>query len=69
MIEPTDLERPYTLFSYVTLSECYLQFEVWFPLNPFFVDVLWYFGLTIFKITPNVWAHMIELFNYLQNKE
>ena len=33
-----------------------------FPLNPFFVEVLKYFGLTVFQITPNGWAHMIGLF-------
>ena len=33
-----------------------------FPLNPFFVEVLKYFGLTVFQIMPNEWAHMIGLF-------
>ena len=63
VVEPTDLERPHTpLVDYVTLSERYLQFGVRFPLNPFFVEVLQYFGLTIFQITSNGWAHMIRLF-------
>ena len=49
VIEPTDLERPHTpAVGYVTLSEHYLQFGVSFPLNPFFVEVLWYFSLTVF---------------------
>ena len=63
MVEPTDLERPHTsLIGYVTLYERYLQFGVRFSLNPFFVEVLHYFGLTVFQITPNGWAHMIGLF-------
>ena len=33
-----------------------------FSLHPFFVKVLQYFGLTVFEITPNGWAHMIRLF-------
>ena len=63
VVEPTDLERQHTPpVDYVTLSELYLQFGVRFPLNPFFVEVLWYFGLTVFQITPNGWAYMIGLF-------
>ena len=54
VVEPSDLERLHTPpVGYVTLSEHYLQFGVRFPLNPFFVEVLRYFGLTIFQITPN----------------
>ena len=49
VLEPTDLERPHApLDGYVTLSKRYLQFGLRFPLNPFFVEVLKYFGLTIF---------------------
>ena len=60
VIEPTDLKRPQIpSVSHVTLSERYLQFGVKFPLNPFFVEVLQYFSLTIFQITPNGWAHVI----------
>ena len=60
---PDDLERPHTPQDrYVALSELYLKFGVRFPLHPFFVKVLKYFGLTIFQITPNGWAHMIGLF-------
>ena len=52
--KPTDLERAHTpLAGHVTLSEHYLQFGVRFPLNPFFVEVLQYFGLTVFQVTPN----------------
>ena len=36
-----------------------------FPLHPFFVEVLKYFGLTVFQITPNGLAHMIGLFGLL----
>ena len=61
--EPIGLERAHTpLAGHVTLSEIYLQFGVRFPLNPFFIAVLQYFGLTVFQITPNGWAHMIGLF-------
>ena len=30
--------------------------------EPFFVEVLKYFGLTVFQIIPNAWAYMIGLF-------
>ena len=43
-------------------TEIYLKFRVRFPLHPFFVKVLEYFRLTVFQITPNGWAQMIELF-------
>ena len=33
-----------------------------FPLHSFFIEVIEYFGLTMFQITPNGWAHMIRLF-------
>ena len=63
VIEPTNLERLHIpSVSHVTLSERYLQFEVRFPLNLFFVEALQYFGLTVFQITPNGWAYMIRLF-------
>ena len=41
------------------------NFGVRFPLHPFFVKVLEYFGLTLFQINPNRWAHMIGLFGQL----
>ena len=54
VVKPDDMERPHTPpDGYVTLSECYLQFEVRFPLHPFFVEVLEYFGLSIFQKIPN----------------
>ena len=63
VVTPDDMERPHTSpDGYVTLSELYLKFGVRFPLHPFFVEVLKYFGLTVFQITPNGWAHMIGLF-------
>ena len=63
VIEPTDLERPHTPpIGHVTLSERYLQFRMRFPLNPFFIEIFQYFSLTVFQITPNGRAHMIELF-------
>ena len=46
VIEPTDMERPHIPpVGHVTLFERYLQFGVRFPLNPFFVEVLWYLWL------------------------
>ena len=63
VIEPTDLERSHIPpVGHVTLSDCYLQFGVRFPLNPFFVKVLRYFSLIVFQITPNGWAHVIRIF-------
>ena len=63
VVELDDTERPYTPpDGYVALFERYLQFGVRFPLYPFFIEVLKYFGLTVFQITPNEWAHMIGLF-------
>ena len=52
MVMPCELERPHhPLEGYVTLSETYLKFGVRFPLHPFFVEVLKYFGLTVFQVT------------------
>ena len=60
---PCELERPHhTPEGYVTLSETYLKFKVRFPLHFFFVEVLKYFGLTMFQVTPNGWAYMIGRF-------
>ena len=54
MLEATNLETSHTSpDGNVTLSERYLQFEVRFPLHPFLVEVLKYFGLTVVQITPN----------------
>ena len=63
VVMPYELERlhrPPT--SYITVSEAYLKFRVRFPLHTFFVEVLKHFGLTMFRVTPNGWAHMIGLF-------
>ena len=63
VVAPYELERRHTPpDGYVTLSEIHRKFRVQFPLHPFFVEVLEYYGLTVFQITPNGWAHMIELF-------
>ena len=63
VVAPNELERPHTPpDGYVTLSELYLKFKVRFPLHHFFIEVLEYFGLAVFQITPNEWAHMIGLF-------
>ena len=63
VVMPYELERlHHPPDSYVIVSETYLKFGVRFPLHPFFVEVLEYFGLTVFQITPNGWAQMIGLF-------
>ena len=63
MVTPYELERSHhPLDGYITMSETYLKFGVRFPLHIFLIEVLEYFGLTIFQITPNGWAHMIGLF-------
>ena len=40
-----------------------------FSLHPFFIEVLKYFGFTVFQITPNGWAHMIALFGLFVEHE
>ena len=63
VVVPYELERSHhPPDGYVVVPKTYLKFGVRFPLHPFFVEVLKYFGLTIFQITPNGWAHMIRLF-------
>ena len=47
---------------YVTVSETFLKFGVRFPLNQFFRDILYFYGLTVFQVAPNGWAHMIGLY-------
>ena len=47
---------------YVIVSESYLKFGVKFPLHSFFIEILQHFGLIVFQVTPNGWAHMIRLF-------
>ena len=67
MVAPYELERLHTpLDGYVTLYDTYLKFGVTFTLHPFFVEVLEYFGLTVFQITPNGWAHMIGFFGLFE---
>ena len=70
MVAPYKLERPHTPPNgYVTLLETYLKFGVRFPLHPFFIEVLEYFGLTVFLITLNGWAYMIGLLVCSQSME
>ena len=47
---------------YVIVSESFLKFRVQFLLNRFFRDILRYYRLTVFQVTPNKWVHMIGLF-------
>ena len=47
---------------YVTVSESFLKFRIRFSLNQFFKDVLQYYKITVFLVTPNGWAHMIGLY-------
>ena len=66
VVIPCELEKPHQpLEGYVTVSETYLKFGVRFPLYWFFVEILKYFGLTVFQVTPNGWAYMIGLFSLL----
>ena len=44
------------------ISESFLKFGVRFLLNRLFRDILRYYGLTMFQVTPNGWEHIIELF-------
>ena len=43
-------------------SEMLLKFEVRFPLHQFFREILHFYGLTVFQVMPNGWAHIIGLF-------
>ena len=54
VLMPYELERlHHPLAGYVTLLETYLKFGVRFPFHTFFVEVLKYFGLIVFQVTPN----------------
>ena len=52
--------RPPT--GHVTTSEVFLMFGVQFLLHPCFRNILNYYNLIVFQVTPNGWAHMIGLF-------
>ena len=57
MVTPYELERlHHSSDDYVIVSKTYLKFGVRFPLHPFFIEVLKYFGLIVFQITPNGFA-------------
>ena len=47
---------------YAMVSESFLKVGLRFSLNQFFKDVLRFYGFTMFQVTPNGWAHMIELY-------
>ena len=47
---------------YVTASEMFLKFGVQFLLCQFFRNILHFYGLTVFPVTPNGWARMIGLY-------
>ena len=60
---PTEVHRVHKPpKGYVTISESFLKFGVRFLLNQFFRDVLCFYGLMVFQVTPNGWALMIELY-------
>ena len=40
----------------------FLKFGVWFPLYLCFRNILNYYKLIMFQVTPNGWAHMIGIF-------
>ena len=49
VVIPYEVERPHhPSDGYVTMSETYLKFRVRFPLHWFFIEILKYFGLTVF---------------------
>ena len=63
VVTPYELERlHHPSEGYVIVSESYLKFGVRFPLHSFFIEILRHFGLIVFQVTPNGWAHMIRLF-------
>ena len=39
-----------------------LKFGVCYPLHQFLRDILRFYGLTVFQVMPNGWAHMIGLY-------
>ena len=47
---------------HMTASEIFLKFGVRFPLHQCFRDIFSFYGLTVFQVMPNGWAHMIGLF-------
>ena len=47
---------------HITTSWVFLKFGVRFPIHTCFRNILNYYNLTVFQVTPNGWAHMIELF-------
>ena len=53
---------------YVKVSKSLLKFGVRFLLNRFFRDVLRYYFLIMFQVTPNKWAHMIMLFGLFMER-
>ena len=54
---------------HVTALETFLKFGVRFPMHRFFRDILRFYGLTVFQVTPNGWAHMIGLFVLFAEKK
>ena len=60
---PQEVDRAHKpLRGHVTASETFLKFGVRFPLHRFFRDILCFYELTMFQVTPNGWSYMIRLF-------
>ena len=60
---PHEVERAHRpAKGHVTASEVFLKFGVHFLLHQCFRDSPSFYGLTVFQVTPNGWAHMFELF-------
>ena len=60
---PQELDRVHKPSrGHVTASKTFLKFGLRFPLHRFFRDILRFYRLTVFQVTPNGWAHMIGLF-------
>ena len=47
---------------HVTASKVFLKFGVRFPFHPCLRNILNFYNVTVFQVTPNGWAHMIRLF-------
>ena len=63
MAIPQEMRRMHKpLTGHVMASEVFLMFGVRFPLHLCFRNILNFYNLTVFQVTPNGWVHMIGLF-------
>ena len=67
---PHEVERAHMpLKGHVTDSKIFLKFGVHFPLYQCFRNIINFYGLTVFQVTPNGWVHMIGLFILFTEKK